>query len=150
MTPEEAARHEWLQPSASSTYVSSKSKENSDNQLSFMQKLQRSQPMTPNTILPEIKTPNNRQRYVKERVKGEFIAFPSKLLNQTTQAADQRVVIARKLACKFYEKALADESSEHFSTPPFFQLSIHASRFHYSSLTFDFSFFRLSLVCFCL
>lgn len=69
MTPEEAARHEWLQPSASSTYVSSKSKENSDNQLSFMQKLQRSQPMTPNTILPEIKTPNNRQRYVKERVK---------------------------------------------------------------------------------
>nr|XP_029712298.1 dual specificity tyrosine-phosphorylation-regulated kinase 2 isoform X5 [Aedes albopictus] len=70
MTPEEAARHEWLQPSASSTYVSSKSKENSDNQLSFMQKLQRSQPMTPNTILPEIKTPNNRQRYVKERVKA--------------------------------------------------------------------------------
>ncbi|XP_058446859.1 dual specificity tyrosine-phosphorylation-regulated kinase 2 isoform X2 [Malaya genurostris] len=70
MTPEEAARHEWLQPSASSTYVSSKSKENSDhNQLSFMQKLQRSQPMTPNTILPEIKTPSTRQRYVKERVK---------------------------------------------------------------------------------
>ncbi|XP_065094447.1 dual specificity tyrosine-phosphorylation-regulated kinase 2 isoform X2 [Ochlerotatus camptorhynchus] len=69
MTPEEAARHEWLQPSASSTYVSSKSKENSDNQLSFMQKLQRSQPMTPNTILPEIKTPSQRQRYVKERVK---------------------------------------------------------------------------------
>lgn len=69
MTPEEAARHEWLQPSASSTYVSSKSKENSDNQLSFMQKLQRSQPMTPNTILPEIKTPSNRQRYVKDRVK---------------------------------------------------------------------------------
>lgn len=72
MTPEEAARHEWLQPSASSTYVSSKSKENSEEnmkQLSFMQKLQRSQPMTPNTILPEIKTPNNRPRYVKERVK---------------------------------------------------------------------------------
>lgn len=69
MTPEEAARHEWLQPSASCTYVSSKSKENNDNQLSFMQKLQRSQPMTPNAILPEIKTPNNRQRYVKERVK---------------------------------------------------------------------------------
>ncbi|XP_055644188.1 dual specificity tyrosine-phosphorylation-regulated kinase 2 isoform X2 [Toxorhynchites rutilus septentrionalis] len=69
MTPEEAARHEWLQPSASSTYVSSKSKENSDNQLSYMQKLQRSQPQTPNTILPEIKTPSNRQRFVKERVK---------------------------------------------------------------------------------
>ncbi|XP_055644187.1 dual specificity tyrosine-phosphorylation-regulated kinase 2 isoform X1 [Toxorhynchites rutilus septentrionalis] len=70
MTPEEAARHEWLQPSASSTYVSSKSKENSDNQLSYMQKLQRSQPQTPNTILPEIKTPSNRQRFVKERVKA--------------------------------------------------------------------------------
>lgn len=70
MTPEEASRHEWLQPSASSTYVSSKSKENNDNQLSFMQKLQRSQPMTPNTILPEIKTPSQRQRYVKERVKA--------------------------------------------------------------------------------
>ncbi|XP_053694501.1 dual specificity tyrosine-phosphorylation-regulated kinase 2 isoform X2 [Sabethes cyaneus] len=70
MTPDEATRHEWLQPSASSTYVSSKSKENSDNQLSFMQKLQRSQPMTPNTILPEIKTPSTRQRYVRERVKA--------------------------------------------------------------------------------
>lgn len=80
MTPEEAARHEWLQPSASSTYVSSKSKENSNasngssdgqqQQLGFMQKLsQRSQPMTPNTILPEIKTPSQRQRYVKDRVK---------------------------------------------------------------------------------
>lgn len=76
MTPEEAAHHEWLQPSASSTYVSSKSKENSDNQLSFMQKLQRSQPMTPNTILPEIKTPSNRQRYVKERVK-DYPGTPS-------------------------------------------------------------------------
>lgn len=77
MTPEEAARHEWLQPSATSTYVSSKSKENASatngdgQQLGFMQKLQRSQPMTPNTILPEIKTPSQRQRYVKDRVKGE-------------------------------------------------------------------------------
>ncbi|XP_039430338.1 dual specificity tyrosine-phosphorylation-regulated kinase 2 isoform X1 [Culex pipiens pallens] len=75
MTPEEAARHEWLQPSATSTYVSSKSKENASatngdgQQLGFMQKLQRSQPMTPNTILPEIKTPSQRQRYVKDRVK---------------------------------------------------------------------------------
>ncbi|XP_052868612.1 dual specificity tyrosine-phosphorylation-regulated kinase 2 isoform X2 [Anopheles cruzii] len=71
MTPEQAARHEWLQPSASSTYVSSKSKESSDSQLNFLHKLQRSQPMTPNTILPEIKTPSNRtQRYTKERVKA--------------------------------------------------------------------------------
>uniref|UniRef100_A0A182IUA7 dual-specificity kinase n=1 Tax=Anopheles atroparvus TaxID=41427 RepID=A0A182IUA7_ANOAO len=71
MTPDQAARHEWLQPSASSTYVSSKSKESSDSQLNFLHKLQRSQPMTPNTILPEIKTPSNRtQRYTKERVKA--------------------------------------------------------------------------------
>ncbi|XP_055595375.1 dual specificity tyrosine-phosphorylation-regulated kinase 2 [Uranotaenia lowii] len=72
MTPEEAARHEWLQPSASSTYVSSKSSKENNNdshQLGFMQKLQRSQPLTPNTILPEIKTPSQRQRYVKDRVK---------------------------------------------------------------------------------
>lgn len=71
MTPEQAARHEWLQVSASKAYFGSKSKESSDTQLNFLHKQQRSQPMTPNTILPEIKTPSNRTlRFTKERVKG--------------------------------------------------------------------------------
>lgn len=52
-------------------------KENADQQQqTLMQKYQRSQPITPLTILPQIKTPSNRvsQRYTKEssRVKGEF------------------------------------------------------------------------------
>ncbi|XP_061513459.1 dual specificity tyrosine-phosphorylation-regulated kinase 4 isoform X2 [Anopheles gambiae] len=71
MTPEQAARHEWLQVSASKAYFGSKSKESSDTQLNFLHKQQRSQPMTPNTILPEIKTPSNRTlRFTKERVKA--------------------------------------------------------------------------------
>ncbi|XP_053672445.1 dual specificity tyrosine-phosphorylation-regulated kinase 2 [Anopheles nili] len=71
MTPEQAARHEWLQMSASKAYFGSKSKESSDTQLNFLHKQQRSQPMTPNTILPEIKTPSNRTlRFTKERVKA--------------------------------------------------------------------------------
>lgn len=82
MTPDEAARHEWLQPSASSTYIVPKSsrehlKEISDSTNSYLQKYQRSQPITPNTVLPEIKTPstnrtNNSQRFTKERAKGEI------------------------------------------------------------------------------
>lgn len=40
-------------------------KENDSNQQQMMQKYQRSQPITPLTILPQIKTPSNRvsQRY---------------------------------------------------------------------------------------
>lgn len=83
MTPDEAARHEWLQPSSSSsssTYIVPKSsrehlKEISDSTNSYLQKYQRSQPITPNTVLPEIKTPSNRttsQRFTKERAKGEL------------------------------------------------------------------------------
>lgn len=88
MTPDEAARHEWLQPSSSSgTFIIPKSssrdhlKENSTidgQQNSLLQKYQRShQPITPNTILPEIKTPSNRsaQRFTKERAKGEFMKY---------------------------------------------------------------------------
>uniref|UniRef100_A0A8D8BSW4 dual-specificity kinase n=1 Tax=Culex pipiens TaxID=7175 RepID=A0A8D8BSW4_CULPI len=99
MTPEEAARHEWLQPSATSTYVSSKSKENASatngdgQQLGFMQKLQRSQPMTPNTILPEIKTPSQRQRYVKDRVKASKKKQQSK--DQQGNAAGQKQPLTR-------------------------------------------------------
>lgn len=80
MTPEEAVHHEWLQPSSSSsTFIITSStsasslmkhsrdqlKENDSNQQQIIQKYQRSQPITPLTILPQIKTPSNRisQRY---------------------------------------------------------------------------------------
>lgn len=80
MTPEEAVHHEWLQPSSSSsTFIITSStsasslmkhsrdqlKENDSNQQQMIQKYQRSQPITPLTILPQIKTPSNRisQRY---------------------------------------------------------------------------------------
>lgn len=80
MTPEEAVHHEWLQPSSSSsTFIITSStsasslmkhsreqlKENDQSQQQLMQKYQRSQPITPLTILPQIKTPSNRvsQRY---------------------------------------------------------------------------------------
>ncbi|CAO1363011.1 unnamed protein product [Diamesa tonsa] len=83
MTPEEAVHHEWLQSSSSSTFIITSSssasslmkhsreqlKENADQQQqTLMQKYQRSQPITPLTILPQIKTPSNRvsQRYTKE------------------------------------------------------------------------------------
>jgi hypothetical protein len=100
MTPEEAVHHEWLQPSSSSsTFIITSStsasslmkhsrdqlKENDQSQQQqILQKYQRSQPITPLTILPQIKTPSNRvsQRYnnsnlingTKEgnRVKGEM------------------------------------------------------------------------------
>jgi hypothetical protein len=95
MTPEEAIHHEWLQPSSSSsTFMLSSStsatslmkhnrssdvhKENDQSQI--VQKYQRSQPITPLTILPQIKTPSNhRNNQVKtsvvakdgSRIKGE-------------------------------------------------------------------------------
>lgn len=80
MTPEEAIHHEWLQPSSSSsTFVLSSStsatslvkhnrsndqlKENDQSQQqSVAQKFQRSQPITPLTILPQIKTPSSNIR----------------------------------------------------------------------------------------
>lgn len=78
MTPDEAAHHEWLQPSSSSsTFILSSStsasslikhsrsdqlKENEQSQQQIMSKYQRSQPITPVTILPQIKTPNNQQQ----------------------------------------------------------------------------------------
>ena len=80
MTPEEAVHHDWLQPgNSSSTFIITSStsasslmkhsrdplKENDQTQQQLMQKYQRSQPITPLTILPQIKTPSNRvsQRY---------------------------------------------------------------------------------------
>uniref|UniRef100_A0A336MVH5 CSON006804 protein n=1 Tax=Culicoides sonorensis TaxID=179676 RepID=A0A336MVH5_CULSO len=76
MTPDEAAHHEWLQPSSTSQYIVSKtareqSKENNESQNSLLHKYGRNQPITPNTILPEIKTPSNRigQRFSKEKTK---------------------------------------------------------------------------------
>lgn len=78
MTPDEAVHHEWLQPSSSSsTFILSSStsasslvkhsrsdqlKENEKSQQQIMSKYQRSQPITPVTILPQIKTPNNHQQ----------------------------------------------------------------------------------------
>lgn len=76
MTPDEAVHHEWLQPSsASSTFILSSStsassliKHSRSDQLKeneqILSKYQRSQqqPITPVTILPQIKTPNNQQR----------------------------------------------------------------------------------------
>lgn len=88
MTPEEAVHHEWLQPSSSSsTFIITSStsasslmkhsrdqlKENDQSQQQMMQKYQRSQPITPLTILPQIKTPSNRgvaQRYTSNTVSG--------------------------------------------------------------------------------
>lgn len=82
MTPEEAIHHEWLQPSSSSsTFVLSSStsatslikhnrsdqlKENDQSQI--VQKFQRSQPITPLTILPQIKTPLNHRNQIKTTV----------------------------------------------------------------------------------
>lgn len=60
-------------------------KENADQQQqTLMQKYQRSQPITPLTILPQIKTPSNRvsQRYTTKesnRVKGVFNNSNNKL-----------------------------------------------------------------------
>lgn len=94
MTPEEAIHHEWLQPSSSSsTFVLSSStsatsllkhnrsdqlKENDQSQI--VQKFQRSQPITPLTILPQIKTPSNHRNQIKttvakdgSRIKGLFV-----------------------------------------------------------------------------
>jgi len=80
MTPDEAIHHEWLQPSSSSSsFVLSSSasatslvKHNRSNdqlkendlsqQQSIVQKFQRSQPITPLTILPQIKTPSSNHR----------------------------------------------------------------------------------------
>lgn len=73
MTPDEACRHEWLQPNSTSTtfIITSTStssltkhgrdqvKENDHDYAPILQKLQRSQPITPLTILPQIKTPSN-------------------------------------------------------------------------------------------
>jgi hypothetical protein len=87
MTPEEAVHHEWLQPSSSSsTFIITSStsasslmkhnrdqlKENDQSQQQLMQKYQRSQPITPLTILPQIKTPSNRvtQRYTGNTING--------------------------------------------------------------------------------
>jgi hypothetical protein len=87
MTPEEAVHHEWLQPSSSSsTFIITSStsasslmkhnrdqlKENDQSQQQLMQKYQRSQPITPLTILPQIKTPSSRvtQRYGNTTING--------------------------------------------------------------------------------
>uniref|UniRef100_A0A1B0D2T7 dual-specificity kinase n=1 Tax=Phlebotomus papatasi TaxID=29031 RepID=A0A1B0D2T7_PHLPP len=93
MTPEEAAKHEWLQPSGSSSYNHSKAMNReaqqqsqevdtsvSDNQptavvaQTFQQpKYQRTLPQTPNnTTLPEIKTPSMKGalKTQRERFKG--------------------------------------------------------------------------------
>lgn len=74
MTPDEAFRHEWLQPnnSSSATFIITSTstssltkhsrdqvKENEHDFAPILQKLQRSQPITPLTILPQIKTPSN-------------------------------------------------------------------------------------------
>ena len=78
MTPDEAIHHEWLLPSSSSsTFILSSStsasslikhsrseqiKENEQSQQQLLSKYQRSQPITPMTVLPQIKTPNNQQQ----------------------------------------------------------------------------------------
>lgn len=87
MTPEEAVQHEWLQSSSSSsTFIITSStnssalmkhardqlKENDQSQQQTMQKYQRSQPVVPLTILPQIKTPSNRfsERYNNNTING--------------------------------------------------------------------------------
>lgn len=80
MTPEEAVRHEWLQPSANASYNHTKAmrerQDNAENQLSpKSQKYQRSQHLTPNTVLPDIKIPTSKynQKTYKERTKGKNV-----------------------------------------------------------------------------
>jgi hypothetical protein len=84
MTPDEAVHHEWLQPSSSSstfilsssTSASSLIKHSRSDQLKeneqILSKYQRSQqqPITPVTILPQIKTPNNQQRNQPQQRNG--------------------------------------------------------------------------------
>jgi hypothetical protein len=81
MTPDEAAYHEWLTPSSScimSKSMRDQKENNVDHQSSHLltKKYQLAQPLTPNTILPDIKTPSAKmnggvnQRYSKERTKG--------------------------------------------------------------------------------
>lgn len=84
MTPEEAVHHEWLQPSANSSYNHTKAMRerqdnNTENQLLSPKsnKYQRSQHVTPTTmVLPEIKTPSKySQKSYKERTKGIHIEY---------------------------------------------------------------------------
>lgn len=97
MTPDEACRHEWLQPNSTSTtfIITSTStssltkhsrdqvKENDHDYAPILQKLQRSQPITPLTILPQIKTPSNHASHNynntkdSNKIKGEYILYAS-------------------------------------------------------------------------
>lgn len=115
MTPEEAVHHEWLLPSSStSTFVITTSssassliqkhnreqlKENGDHQHQLMQKYQRSQPITPLTILPQIKTPSNRNKEsikIKNTSSGDFDVIQRK--QQQYQIYQQQQQLVKKLS----------------------------------------------------
>lgn len=78
MTPDEASRHEWLQPSGSSSYSKAvreqqqqqqRDQENADLNIT---KYQRGvMPVKINTVLPEIKTPSSSRYKIKSlKAKG--------------------------------------------------------------------------------
>lgn len=97
MTPDEAVRHDWLQPSPQTSYSHSKSmregQENAENQMispkAQHQKYQRSQHLTPNTVLPDIKTPSSKynQKTHKEKTKSNFISSFIRIICQLIEPA---------------------------------------------------------------
>ncbi|KAG5676013.1 hypothetical protein PVAND_005868 [Polypedilum vanderplanki] len=110
MTPEEAIHHEWLQPSSSSSFVLSSStsassllkhnrsdqlKENDQSQI--VQKFQRSQPITPLTILPQIKTPSNHRNQIKTTVAKDGNRI--KVLGTSTE-----LEVSSQKQCSYYQQ----------------------------------------------
>lgn len=85
MTPDEASRHEWLQPSGSSSYSKAVREQQHQHQHQQQQQQQRDQenadlnitkyqrgvmPVKINTVLPEIKTPSS-SRYKTKSLKAK-------------------------------------------------------------------------------
>lgn len=94
MTPDEASRHEWLQPSGSSSYSKAvreqqqhqhqRDQENADLNIT---KYQRGvMPIKINSVLPEIKTPSSRYKIKSLKAKG-----------RSANSANRRRVSAREL-----------------------------------------------------
>lgn len=82
ITPDEACRHEWLQPSTSSTYIHAKQMRDRSQHESPTSK---THPLTPNSaVLPEIKmssakvlmtTSMNAKQLTRDRSKGGLLYF---------------------------------------------------------------------------
>lgn len=86
MTPDEATRHEWLQPSGSSSYSKAVREQQQQQMMQQQQQKQRDQensadlnitkyqrgvmPIKINAVLPEIKTPSSRYKIKSLKAKG--------------------------------------------------------------------------------